>query len=120
VIETVAWPGRSETVLVPANLWLRDGCSQRRVSLPYRGLWVLDVGNEPSRKHEERPAMKTLACKDMGIECDYVATKPTAQEVKDDLLAHAADAHSEMLASMSEKDKAEMMSQMDERMKDEA
>ena len=62
--------------------------------------------------------MKTLSCNDMGIECGYVATKPTAEEVKDDLLAHAQDAHSEMLAGMSDADKAEMMRQMDERMKD--
>ncbi len=70
------------------------------------------------RKREERPAMKTLACKDMGVECDHVSTKPSAQEVKDDLLTHAQEAHSEMLAAMSEQDKAEMMRQMDERMKD--
>jgi HSP20 family protein len=69
-------------------------------------------------KGEERAIMKTLACSDMGIECDYVSTKPTAQEVKDDLLAHAQDVHSEMLVSMSEQEKAEMMRQMDERMKD--
>lgn len=62
--------------------------------------------------------MKTLACSDMGMECGYVSTKPTAQEVKDDLLAHAQDAHSEMLASMSEQDKEEMVRQMDERMTD--
>ncbi len=62
--------------------------------------------------------MKTLACKDMGVDCDYVSTKPTAQEVKDDLLAHAQEAHSEMLAGMKEQDKADMVRQMDERMKD--
>jgi predicted small metal-binding protein len=62
--------------------------------------------------------MKTLACSDMGMECDYISTKPTAQDVKDDLLAHAQDAHSEMLASMSEQDRAEMMRLKDERMKD--
>lgn len=62
--------------------------------------------------------MKTLSCKDMGVECDYVSTKPTAQEVKDDLSTHAQEVHSEMLAGMSEQDKSEMMRQMDERMKD--
>ena len=64
--------------------------------------------------------MKTLACRDMGIQCDYVATKPTASEVKDALLAHAQKAHADVLAGMSETDKAEMMRQMDKRMKDAA
>jgi predicted small metal-binding protein len=54
----------------------------------------------------------------MGIDCDYVSTAPTAQEVKVDLVAHAAEAHAEMFAAMSERDKDEMERQMDERMQD--
>jgi predicted small metal-binding protein len=87
-------------------------------SAPWHVGTMPGTAHTSSRKREERPAMKTLACKDMGVECDHVSTKPSAQEVKDDLLAHAQEAHSEMLAAMSEQDKAEMMRQMDERMKD--
>lgn len=62
--------------------------------------------------------MRALSCKDMGTQCDYVATAPTSQEVKVDLVAHAEETHAEMLGAMSEHDKAEMMRQMDERMQD--
>ena len=62
--------------------------------------------------------MKTLACKNMGISCDYVATKPTAEEVKADLSAHAQKVHPEILVGMSDKEQAEMMRKMDENMKD--
>lgn len=64
--------------------------------------------------------MKTLSCKDMGVECDYVAVKPTAEEVKADLLSHAEKAHADLLAGMSEQDKADMVGQMDTRIKDAA
>ena len=47
-----------------------------------------------------------------------MATKPTAEEVKADLLSHAEAAHADLLASMSEQDKADMVGQMDERIKD--
>jgi predicted small metal-binding protein len=64
--------------------------------------------------------MKTLACKDMGVECDYISMEPTAEEVKADMLEHAQKKHADMLAGMSEQDKAEMTQQMDERMRDAA
>jgi predicted small metal-binding protein len=68
----------------------------------------------------ERAIMKTLACKDMGMECDYISMKPTAEEVKADMLEHAQKEHADMLAGMSDQDKTEMMHQMDQRMRDAA
>jgi predicted small metal-binding protein len=60
--------------------------------------------------------MKSLACADMGMECSFSAQGETADEVKQKMLAHAQDAHAEMLAGMSDEEKAGLMSAMDEKM----
>lgn len=60
--------------------------------------------------------MKSLACSDLGMECTFKAEGETAEEVKEKMLAHAQDAHAEMLAGMSDQEKAGLMATMDEKM----
>jgi len=61
--------------------------------------------------------MRSLACSDLGMECGFTAEGETAEEVKDKMLAHAQDAHAEMLAGMSDQEKADLMAAMDAKMK---
>jgi predicted small metal-binding protein len=59
--------------------------------------------------------MKELSCSAMGVECAFRAEGETADEVKAKLLEHAAAEHADMLAGMTEAQKAEMMMTMDEK-----
>jgi predicted small metal-binding protein len=53
----------------------------------------------------------------MGKECDFTATGETAQDVKDKMMEHAKAEHKDMLDSMSDSEKNDMMAMMDEKMK---
>jgi predicted small metal-binding protein len=59
--------------------------------------------------------MKELSCSEMGLECPFRAEGETADEVKAKLLEHAAAAHADMLAGMTDEQKAAMMATMDEK-----
>jgi len=64
--------------------------------------------------------MMSVSCKDMGAtDCDYTAKGETAQDVKDDMIAHAMSDHKEMMDMMSESEKSSMMAKMDMAMKTE-
>jgi predicted small metal-binding protein len=55
------------------------------------------------------------SCKDVsGINCSYVASGSSASEVKKALYDHAARAHSAVMAKVSEQQKAEMDTKMDQ------
>lgn len=45
--------------------------------------------------------MLKFACKDVGMECDFVATGATAEEVKEKAFAHAGVVHADMLKTMN-------------------
>ena len=60
--------------------------------------------------------MKSLKCSDLGMECSFSATAETADELKQKMLEHAKEVHAEMLAGMSEEDKARLLAAMDEKM----
>lgn len=45
--------------------------------------------------------MLKFACKDAGVDCDFVATGETAEEVKEKAFAHAGVVHAELLKSMT-------------------
>jgi predicted small metal-binding protein len=62
--------------------------------------------------------MKMLSCKNMGVECDFVAKGETAEEVKAKAMEHAKMEHADMLKDMTEDQKKEMMMKMDEKMLD--
>ena len=52
--------------------------------------------------------MLKFACKDAGVDCDFVATGETAEEVKENAFAHAEVAHADILKSMSQEQLAEL------------
>jgi len=62
--------------------------------------------------------MKTLACKDMGSNCDFVAKGNTVEEVKSNMMNHVKMEHKDMMDNMSSKEKEDMMKKMDSMMKD--
>jgi predicted small metal-binding protein len=45
--------------------------------------------------------MKSLACKDMGMDCNFVATANTEEEVKQKAIVHAQKVHADIFKSMS-------------------
>ncbi len=53
--------------------------------------------------------MKTISCKDMGVDCGFVAKGETAEEVISKLNDHATKAHPEVVAEMSKKMSEEQM-----------
>ena len=52
--------------------------------------------------------MLKFACKDVGVECDFVATGATAEEVKEKAFAHAGVVHADMLKAMNEDELAQL------------
>ncbi len=57
--------------------------------------------------------MKTLACKDMGVECDFVAKGSTNEEVKRKMMDHAGEAHPELIDNSSPEEIRMMEEKMD-------
>jgi predicted small metal-binding protein len=45
--------------------------------------------------------MFTFECKDMGMDCDFVANAASKQEVMDMAMAHAVEAHADVLQGLS-------------------
>ncbi len=52
--------------------------------------------------------MLKFACKDVGVDCDFVATGATVEEVKNKAFAHAGVVHADLLKGMNEGQMAEM------------
>lgn len=52
--------------------------------------------------------MLTFACKDTGVDCDFIATGETVEEIKEKAFAHAGVVHAEILKSMTEEQLAEL------------
>lgn len=63
--------------------------------------------------------MKMLACKDMGMSDDFVAKGTTEEEVVGKMMAHAKEAHKDMMEGKSEEEMMEMKKMMKMKMKDE-
>ncbi len=55
----------------------------------------------------------SLACKDLGVKCSFEARSESKEHVKTALLDHAQKYHKDILDGMSDKQKEDMMSQMD-------
>ena len=45
--------------------------------------------------------MFKFACKDVGVDCDFVVTGATADEVKQKAFAHAGVVHADLMKNMS-------------------
>jgi len=63
--------------------------------------------------------MKKLTCKDMGVDCPFVAEGNTNEEVKEKMMKHGHEMHDEMMHGLSDEDKAAMDAQMDAAIKEE-
>lgn len=46
--------------------------------------------------------MLKFACKDVGVDCDFVATGTSVEEVKQAAFAHAGVVHKEILQTMTQ------------------
>ena len=53
-----------------------------------------------------------LACRDLGMDCNYMAKGDTVEEVKQDAMTHAQVVHAEILASMSSPEQMAAMDQL--------
>lgn len=58
--------------------------------------------------------MYKVSCADLGKDDGFVAEGVTKEEVKSKLMAHAMEAHKDMMANMSQEDKDKMMMKVDE------
>ncbi len=63
--------------------------------------------------------MLRFACKDLGVDCDFVAKGATVDEVKNKAFAHAGVVHADMMKAMSEEEKAKMAKAVEESIKPE-
>lgn len=61
--------------------------------------------------------MKKLGCRDMGMDCDYVAKGETNEQIKKEIWAHAEKKHATMFKGLSPEKKKTMTSKMDELLK---
>jgi predicted small metal-binding protein len=52
--------------------------------------------------------MLKFACKDLGIDCTFVATGATVEEVKQKAMTHAQSVHKDLLSKMTPKQLAEL------------
>jgi len=52
--------------------------------------------------------MLKFACKDVGVDCDFVTTGATADEVKEQAFAHAGVVHADLMQNMTEAEIAQL------------
>ena len=52
--------------------------------------------------------MFRYGCRDLGVDCDYVVTGVTFEEVKEQVFAHAGVVHADMLKGMSQEELAQL------------
>ncbi len=57
--------------------------------------------------------MKELGCRDMGVNCNFVAKGNTDEEIKKAAWTHAEKAHPDMMKGMTPDKKKEMNAKMD-------
>ena len=61
--------------------------------------------------------MLTFACRDTGVDCDFVATGETIAEVKEKVFAHAGVVHAEEMKSMTEEQRADLVREVEAKIK---
>jgi predicted small metal-binding protein len=57
--------------------------------------------------------MFKYACRDLGVDCDYVVSAATAEEVKKKVFAHAGVVHAEMLKGMNAEELSQLSNAVD-------
>jgi predicted small metal-binding protein len=65
-------------------------------------------GSRPTWGDPEEPNMKSITCRDVGVDCDYAATGETVEEVLQKCGEHARSEHgmTEIPAELADKVKA--------------
>jgi len=61
--------------------------------------------------------MLKFACKDVGLDCDFVATGSTVEEVKEKAFAHAGVVHADVLKGMNKDEMTQMTKSVEEKIK---
>ena len=61
--------------------------------------------------------MMKFACKDLGIDCNYVATGSTKEEVLKKAMEHGGSAHADMMKNMSKEQMAQFGRQLESKIK---
>ncbi len=56
--------------------------------------------------------MYRFACKDVGVDCTFVATGASVDEVKNKAFAHAGVVHADIMKAMSDAQKEELTKQV--------
>ena len=59
--------------------------------------------------------MKSLSCREMGVDCPFRAEGETAEEVKANMLQHAAAAHVSQLLGMTGAQRAALLETLNEK-----
>jgi predicted small metal-binding protein len=59
--------------------------------------------------------MKSLSCREMGVDCPFRAEGETGEEIKAKMLKHAAAAHVVQLMGMSAAQRAALLKTLDEK-----
>ncbi len=57
--------------------------------------------------------MKQIGCRDMGVDCNFVAKGNDDEQIKKDLWAHAEKSHADVVKSLTPEMKNQMASKMD-------
>lgn len=57
--------------------------------------------------------MVKYACRDLGVDCDFVTTAETREELTEAIFAHAGVVHKDMLATMTPEQLAELEQAVD-------
>jgi len=58
--------------------------------------------------------METFACKSLGLDCDFVATGATKDEVMKKAMEHGGTVHAEMMKDMTPEQSAEFAKKLGE------
>jgi predicted small metal-binding protein len=61
--------------------------------------------------------MLKYSCKDLGMECNFVTTGATAEEVKKKVFDHAGVVHADMLKKMNKDELAKLTKKVEEAIK---
>ncbi len=61
--------------------------------------------------------MYTFACRDVGVDCSFVAEGNTAEEAKQAAFAHAGVVHADLMKSMSPEQMAQLEQAVDANIK---
>ena len=61
--------------------------------------------------------MMKFACKDLGIDCNYVATGSTKEEVLKKAMEHGGSAHADKMKNMSKDQMAQFGKQLESKIK---